>query len=84
MDHDQMHTYFVKAEWDAEAKVWYVSNTDVPGLAAEADTTEALFALLQELIPELIELNGDGQHSNIPYSVMLDKFTAPVAVGAAA
>lgn len=64
-------TFFVKAEWDGDAAVWYVSNTDVPGLAAEADTPEELLKLLNTLIPELIELNGfDGEP--VPYSLMFD------------
>ena len=74
--HVRERVYFVKAEWDEEAEVWYVSSTDVPGLAAEAETPEALLALLDTLIPELIELNGDGDDPSIPYSVMLDHLRA--------
>lgn len=68
--------YFVKAEWDDEANVWYVSNTDVPGLAAEADTPAELLTLLETLVPEMIELNGGDGQADIPYSVMLDHLTA--------
>ena len=76
MDGERTHerVYFVKAEWDKEAGVWYVSQTDVPGLVAEAATTGELLALLQTLIPELIELNGDDDNPDVPYSVMLDHF----------
>ena len=72
-------TYFVKAEWDDEAKVWYVSQTDVPGLAVEAESPPALLDLLQTIIPELFALNGvagDG----IPYSVIFDHLTTARAV----
>ena len=50
--------YCVHAQWDEEAKVWIASSDDVPGLATEADTTEALVQKLKTLIPELLELNG--------------------------
>ena len=51
------HTFTVHAEWDHEAEVWFVSDSDVPGLAAEAPTTEALLDKLRVLIPELVEMN---------------------------
>ncbi len=70
------HVFFVKADWDDEAKVWRVSHTDVPGLAAEADSVGELLDLLDTLIPELVELNGDGAASHVPYSVMLDHLKA--------
>lgn len=47
----------VKAEWDEEAQVWYVTESDLPGLVAEADTSEALLAKVRVLVPELVELN---------------------------
>jgi predicted RNase H-like HicB family nuclease len=33
--------YTVTCHWDEEAEVWYVAETDVPGLATEAATVEA-------------------------------------------
>jgi predicted RNase H-like HicB family nuclease len=50
--------YFVRAEWDSDARVWVASSDDVPGLITEADTIEALDAKLQTIVPELLELNG--------------------------
>ncbi|WP_304350043.1 DUF1902 domain-containing protein [Comamonas testosteroni] len=50
--------YFVRAEWDEEAKVWVASSDDVPGLVTESETLEALDAKLQSLVPELLEANG--------------------------
>jgi hypothetical protein len=47
----------VTCEWDAEAAVWYVCDSNVPGLSAEADTVEAMEAILHERIPELVRLN---------------------------
>ena len=51
-------SYFVRAEWDADAGVWVASSDDVPGLVTESETLEALDAKLQTLVPELLEANG--------------------------
>ncbi|MBV8603479.1 MAG: DUF1902 domain-containing protein [Pelomonas sp.] len=50
--------YFVRAEWDAEAGVWVATSDDVPGLATEAETVEALDAKLRVMVPELLHANG--------------------------
>ena len=50
-------TYTVRADWDAEAEVWVAYSDEVPGLATEAATVEALTAKLRTLIPELLEAN---------------------------
>ena len=36
------HTYHATMSWDEEVGVWYVSDTDFPGLVAEADTQREL------------------------------------------
>jgi len=54
----------VRADWDPEARVFVATSEDVPGLVAEAATTDALHEKLMVLIPELLELNspsGDSQ-----------------------
>ena len=51
-------TYLVRADWDAEAKVWVATSDDVPGLATEADTLELLTQKLEIMVPELLEING--------------------------
>jgi predicted RNase H-like HicB family nuclease len=53
-----MSPYRIKAEWDSEAEVWVASSEDVPGLAAGADTFEALVDKLKVVVPELLEENG--------------------------
>lgn len=52
-----MSYYEVKAQWDAEAKVWVASSDDIPGLNTEADTFEALVEKVLAIVPELIALN---------------------------
>jgi predicted RNase H-like HicB family nuclease len=51
-------TYHVQADWDPEASVWVATSDDVPGLATEAETIEALTQRLRAMIPELLEANG--------------------------
>jgi predicted RNase H-like HicB family nuclease len=48
----------VRAEWDAEAKVWVATSDDLPGLVTEAETVEALQRKLTIMIPDLLEANG--------------------------
>lgn len=43
--------------WDPEASVWVATSEDVPGLATEAETMEAMTEKLRVLIPELLEAN---------------------------
>ena len=51
------HTYFAEISWDPEARVWYVSDTDFPGLVAEAASERDLIGRIRALVPELYELN---------------------------
>ena len=39
--------YEIRVEWDAEAGVWYIEDSNVAGLVGEAATLEAMMALLQ-------------------------------------
>ncbi len=48
----------VRADYDAEARYWYVFDSDVPGLSTGAETLEALEANLPDLIVELLDLNA--------------------------
>lgn len=49
-------TYFVQADWDAQAKVW-VSSSNIPGLVVEAEELNAFVELVQSLAPELLADN---------------------------
>lgn len=51
-----MMTIWVK--WDDEAGVWIATSDDIPGLATEAETMDALSAKLTEMVPELLQING--------------------------
>jgi predicted RNase H-like HicB family nuclease len=47
----------IGAFWDGEAEVWVATSEDVPGLATEAETLEALSQKLRTMVPELLQLN---------------------------
>ena len=46
-----MRTFNVQVQWDPEAEVWYVWESDVPGLATEADSIDDLIRKLRVMIP---------------------------------
>ena len=63
----------VMVSHDRENGVWFVTESDIPGLNAEADSFDALVAIVTELAPELIEANLDGAQDdspNIPLRVL--------------
>lgn len=51
----------VRAAWDSEVNVWYVEESDIPGLATEAPTLEGLKQRVRDIVPDLL----DGQE-NVP------------------
>ena len=65
---------FVRAEWDEEARVWVATSDDVPGLATEEGTIEALIEKLKVIIPELLEANGQSMEAEVPFEVMTRRF----------
>lgn len=62
------------AEWDADAKVWVAASSSVPGLVTEAETIELLVEKLKVLIPGLLELNGEGPATEVPFKLLLRRF----------
>lgn len=56
--------FYVVCKWDHEAHVWYVADSNVPGLATEAPTTDELLANVDALIPELLECNEVDEDDN--------------------
>jgi len=69
-----MRTYTVSCEWDADAGVYYVAESDVPGLATEAPTLDALESKLRRMIPELLELNaGLAVDQAVPFELITHK-----------
>ncbi|MGO4704958.1 DUF1902 domain-containing protein [Microvirga sp. 2MCAF38] len=54
----------VRAAWDEEAKVWYVQESDIPGLVTEAETLEDLRRKVPLIIQDLLE-DADGHPNEI-------------------
>lgn len=67
---------FIHAEWDDEARVWVATSDDVPGLATESETVEALIAKLEVLIPELLDANDgqSGASEGVPFELLTRRF----------
>ena len=54
-----MARFQVEAAFDKDAGVWFVCESNVPGLATEAPTLDALVDKLAVMIPELSEADDD-------------------------
>ena len=52
-----MMDYNIKMTWDKEAAVWVATSDDVPGLALESGSFDALIERVKYAVPELMELN---------------------------
>lgn len=58
----------IRCAWDAEARVWYVQDTDIPGLVTEAPTLEALRAKLPGMVQDLVDDAGEIELDLIAYA----------------
>ena len=52
----------IQARWDDEANAWLATSEDVPGHVVEADTWPAMINEVHLVLPELLELSGEGGH----------------------
>ena len=66
----------VIADWDAEAGVWVATSEDVPGLATESETLEALSDKLQDLVPELLQANGVAFEHDDGYELLARRYAS--------
>lgn len=53
-----MAVWTVRADYDADARVWWTADSDIPGLAADAATLEELAEKVGRLLPDLLEIDG--------------------------
>lgn len=65
---------YVHADWDAGASVWVATSNDVPGLATDAETVEALGVKLEILISDLLEENGATSDQSISFELLARRF----------
>ena len=59
-------SYTIRMEWDSNAKVWRCSSEDIIGLNMEARTMADLLTEAADIIPRLMELNGQPCPSGSP------------------
>ncbi|MBR3621966.1 MAG: DUF1902 domain-containing protein [Selenomonadaceae bacterium] len=52
-----MSDYNIQMTWDKDAAVWIATSNDVPGLALESGSFDALVERVKYAVPELMELN---------------------------
>lgn len=54
-----MSRWTIRAEYDAEARIWYAAGGDIPCLAADADMLKELAAKAGAMLPELLRINAE-------------------------
>jgi hypothetical protein len=54
-----MALWTIRAEYDPEARVWWTADSDIPGLAADADTLERLADKAGSMLADLLEIHAD-------------------------
>ena len=47
----------VKILWDNEADIWVAKSDDLPGLALESGSCDALIEKVKYIVPELMDIN---------------------------
>jgi hypothetical protein len=50
---------------DDETGRWYVARSDIPGLRVEADSADELIRKIEDVAPDLVELNCDEILANL-------------------
>jgi hypothetical protein len=75
--------FLIRPERDEEAALWVATSDDVPGLATEAATMEALSDKLSDLVPEFLALNGYAVAGEIAFEVLARKLSITRAVAIA-
>lgn len=70
-----MAQWTIRADYDPEARVWYAVDGDIPGLAADADTLEALAAKVGSMLPTLLDIHAgdviDAGRLAAPHSIRI-------------
>ncbi len=69
---------FVRCCWDEEAGVWYVAESSIDGLAADAESIDQLLCKIRPMIADLIEdqRNDEGSSNDgagsIPFDLLVN------------
>jgi predicted RNase H-like HicB family nuclease len=66
----------IRAKFDPDADVWFVEDSDFPGINAEASTLEALVKKLPAIVEDLVEAAGfEGTERDIAIEVIAHAHT---------
>ena len=65
------NSYYATIAWDQDAEVWYVADTNFPGLVAEAASERELMHKVRGLVPELYDLNRHLFDHPVPDAIKL-------------
>jgi predicted RNase H-like HicB family nuclease len=57
----------VRTAWDGEVGVWYVEESDIPGLITESETLEGLRQRIRDIVPDRLE-----HQEGVPDTIELD------------
>jgi hypothetical protein len=66
----------IEATFDREAGVWYVCESNVPGLATEAASLDELAAKLAIMIPELLRAANNEDGTSVPFALIAHHVTS--------
>jgi hypothetical protein len=65
-----MRLILVKAAWDADAQVWFVEASDLPGLNVEAPTLEGLRTQVELAAADLLDKAGEPAPYDVPIEIV--------------
>lgn len=77
-----LNEYTVNARWDAAARVWVATSSNVPGIAVEAATCEEIIEVVKDALPDLFLHNGL-EYSGSTVSVVFDARVETIPLAAA-
>ena len=66
----------VEAAFDREAGVWYVCESNVPGLATEAASLDELAEKLAIMIPDLMRQANEDIGADVPFDLIAHHVTS--------
>jgi Domain of unknown function (DUF1902) len=59
----------VTVAWDEENRIWFVKDSDLPGLCVEAATLDAMREVIDDVAPDLLETNVPAHQRDWPLRV---------------
>ena len=53
-----MALWTIRADYDLDARVWWTTDSDIPGLAADGETLEVVAAKAGAMLPDLLAIHA--------------------------